>query len=90
MKVLFYGNVLEYTNGEKSYEPPGHSANCSTVRDLINILSSHFGDGFLDFLLGEETCFFLINGKGIMMSGGLDTKLNPGDKIEVLPFAQAG
>jgi len=60
------------------------------VRDLINILSGHFGEDFQDFLLGKETCFFLINGKGIMMSGGLDTKLNPGDKIEVLPFAQAG
>jgi molybdopterin converting factor small subunit len=60
------------------------------VRELISKLGSHFDERFKEFLLGEETCFFLINGKGLMMTGGLDTKIKAGDKIEVLPFAQAG
>jgi molybdopterin converting factor small subunit len=86
MKVLFYGAVLEYTNGEKSLEFDG----CSNVRELINELGGHYGLRFREFLLGEETCFFLINGKGLMMTGGLNTSLGSDDKIEVLPFADAG
>ena len=90
MTVLFYGSVLEYTNGEKSYEVPDISAGCSNVRDLAGKLGDHFGKRFQNFLLRDEKCFFLINGSGIMMTGGLDTKLHPGDRIEVLPIAQAG
>ena len=86
MKVLFYGNVLEYTDGEKAVEFDG----CSKVRDLAGKLGDHYGERFKEFLLGEETCFFLVNGKGLMMTGGLDTPLNPGDKIEVLSFVEAG
>jgi molybdopterin converting factor small subunit len=86
MKVLFYGSVLGYTDGRKSYE----DNDCSSVRELVKKLGEHFGEHFKNFLLGEETCFFLINGTGLMMTGGLDTKLQTGDKVEVLPFTEAG
>ena len=86
MQVLFYGNVLEFTNNEKFIE----EKNCGNIRELINMLGDRYGTRFKEFLLGEETCFFLINGKGIMMTGGLDTKLQSDDKIEVLPFVEAG
>ena len=86
MNVLFYGNVLDYTNGEKKYEPKSSFS----VGELVDELGRHYGENLKEFLLGEETCFFLVNGKGIMMTGGQDTKLCPGDKIEVLPFADAG
>ena len=90
MKVLFYGSVREHTNGDKSYEFPDTSESCLCIRDLIGKLGGYYGAAFRDFLLGSETCFLLVNGKGIMMTGGLDTKLLPGDKIELLPFVQAG
>jgi molybdopterin converting factor small subunit len=86
MKVFFYGNVLEYTNNEKSCE----TGNCFNVRELINELGNHYGERLKNFLLSKETCFFLVNGTGIMMTGGLETKLQSHDKIEVLPFAEAG
>ena len=86
MQILFYGNVLEYSKNEKSF----YIENCKNIRELINILGDHYGNQLKEFLLGEETCFFLINGKGIIMTGGLDTKLQSDDKIEVLPFAEAG
>ena len=88
MKVLFYGSVLDYTNGEKVFEYTGNA--CSSIRDLIGGLCGHYGERFREFILGEETCFFLVNGKGIMMSGGLDTTLCTDDTIEILPFADAG
>jgi len=86
MIVLFYGSVLDFTNGEKLL----NINDCSSIRTLIDKLSGQYGKNFEDFLLGNETCFFLVNGKGIMMTGGLDTILKPGDKIEVLPFTEAG
>jgi len=86
MKVLFYGNVLEHTKNEKSYD----TEDCSNMLELINELGVHYGGSLKDFLSGEETCFFLVNGKGIMMTGGFNTKLLSNDKIEVLPFTEAG
>ncbi|MCL2443331.1 MAG: MoaD/ThiS family protein [Treponema sp.] len=86
MDVLFYGNVINYTDGEKLCEVK----DCTSVRELIDELGNCYGDGFRQFLLGEDTCFFLVNGKGLMMTGGLNTRLQSGDKIEVLPFADAG
>ena len=86
MKVLFYGCVLDFTNGEKSFE----TGDCGTVRDLSVKLCDHFGERFRKFLFGDETCFFLVNGRGLMATGGLDTKLSPDDRIELLPIAEAG
>jgi molybdopterin converting factor small subunit len=86
MKIFFYGDVTKQTNGEKSCE----IKDCLNVRDLVYELSNHYGEPFGEFLLGEGTCFFLVNGKGLMMTGGTDTKLCPDDKIEILPFTEAG
>jgi len=86
MQVFFYGSVSGYTNGEKLY----NAKDCASVRELIYELNSFYGERLREFLLGEDTCFFLVNGKGLMLTGGMETKLSPNDKIEVLPFADAG
>jgi len=86
MDVIFYGNVLNYTNSEKHFE----ADDCSNVRELVDALGRRYGEKLKEFLLGEETCFFLVNGTGLMLTGGLNTKLKNGDKVEVLPFADAG
>jgi len=86
MTVVFYGIITEYTNGIKSYSP----ALCPDLRSLIDKLGTDYGGSFRDFLLGDETCLFLINGTGAMNTGGLDSPLIEGDKIEILPFVDAG
>ena len=86
MTISFYGNIIEYTNGIKSHE----INNCANIRELIEKLGDQFGDRLKNFLLGEETCFILVNGMGLMLTGGLDTKLKASNKIEILPFADAG
>lgn len=86
MIVLFYGNVLEHTCGEKSHEPK----DSQSISDLIEELGCHFGTQFKVFLLSGENCFFLVNGRSIATTGGLATKLHQGDKIEVIPFIEAG
>ena len=86
MKVLFFQEVQDYTSGEKSYE--AESVQC--VRTLIDHLGDLFGAPFKEFLLGDDTCFILVNGSGTMKTGGLDTPLSSTDTVEVVPFVDAG
>ena len=54
------------------------------------LTDANAADILKEFLSGEENCFFHVNGRGLMMTGGLDTKLCPDDKIDALLFADAG
>ena len=90
MTVTFYGRVTEYTNGEKSFTPAPGSCSFATLRGLFDVLCSHYGEGFESFINGSETCLILINGSGTAYSGGMDSPLGSGDKVEILPFVDAG
>ena len=83
--VTFFGSVLENTNGEKSFMPEF----CANLQGVVDMLSDRYGDSIKELLL-DGSYFPLVNGKGIMMTGGLDTPLNPDDRIEILPFVDAG
>ena len=86
MKISFYSNIRDYTSGEKTFE----TEDTGCVSSLIDILGERFGEKLKNFLLGENNCFILVNGKGIMTTGGLATTLHPDDKIDVLPFVGGG
>jgi len=86
MKTLFHGSILDYTVGESSLEVG--DAQC--LRALIDVLGERFGADFKEFLLDDDTCIFLVNGNGIMTTGGLGTPLHSGDTVEVLPFVEGG
>ena len=86
MKVSFFGSVQQYTSGKESFEMEA----ALNIRELISLLGEVFGSVFLEFLYGDKTCVILVNGKGIMTTGGLDTPLHAADSIEVLPFVDGG
>ena len=86
MTVLFHANIQEYTSGEPSYESEGSR----NVRGLIDELGERYGIDFRDFLIGDQTCFILVNGNGLMLTGGYDTPLSSGDTVEILPFVTGG
>ena len=86
MKVLFHGSVQELTNGKTSYG----AGEARDVRGLIGELGDRFGAAFREFLLGERTCLILVNGKGLMMTGGYGTPLDSGDTVDILPFVTEG
>jgi len=86
MLVTFYSSITKYTNGDKSYIPKNHP----TLRGVLEELGDYYGEGFESFINGNETCLFLINGSGIKLSGGLDSPLIQGDKIDILPFVDSG
>jgi len=88
MTVTFYGRITEHTKGESQFTPvPGE---CSSLRELIDMLGNYYGENFKSFLTADETCLILINSSGIAFSGGLDTPLKQKDKVEILPFVDAG
>jgi len=86
MIITFYGAVQEYTQGEKSFEP---DEPCATLRSLIPVLLKRYGDPFKE-AVDNERFFFLVNGRAAALSGGLNTSLKQGDKIEVIPRIEAG
>ena len=87
MTIAFHGKITEYTKGDRSFIP---KTDCSTLRVLLDELSSYYGESFRLFVNGDETCLFLVNGRGVALSGGLDSPLASGDRIEILPFVEAG
>jgi len=90
MTVLFYSDINKYTNGEKSYIPGNEDNSIATLQELLDRLFFRYGKGFEDFIKAGETCLILVNGNGVKLTGGLNTQLKPGDKIEFLPFVTAG
>ena len=85
MTVKFFGSILEHTNGEMSFEP----GTCPSLRELSGLLGSRYGESFTELMLGGA-CFFLVNGRGTALTGGLDTLLKKGDRVDMLPFVDAG
>ena len=86
MNVHFYGSALDHTGGVADFTPN----RSPDLRSLVDEIGSLFGDSFRDVLLANDSFILLVNGKGIMQTGGFETKLYPGDKIEILPFIDAG
>jgi len=86
MTVIFYGGVREYTSGLKSVEID----EAKNIRELIVKLIERFGKRFEEKLFSKESCFFLVNGKGIMTTGGLETPLSGNDRVELLQHVDGG
>jgi len=87
MTVKFYGSVQKHFSGDKLFH--AESAD-SDLSGLIDLLGERYGQPSKDFLYGENACLFLVNGSGIMSTGGLKTPLRAGDTVEILPFVDAG
>ena len=85
IKVIFFGLVKKQTNC-----PSIEMETAETLSILIDNLGEKFGATFKEYLLADDTCFFLINGKSIINTGGLNTPLKPEDKVEILPVVEAG
>jgi molybdopterin converting factor small subunit len=85
MKITFYGLVQNHSGCDSIVVE-----HAETLNRLIDELGDRLGVHFKEYLLGDDTCFFLINGKSIMRTGGLNTPLDPDDNIEVLPVVEAG
>jgi len=85
MKVIFFGDVSRFTNTEEL-----EIQNASTLDALITILADRFGIEFGEYLRADGTCFYLVNGRSILHTGGLQTPLTMDSVVQILPHVEAG
>jgi molybdopterin synthase sulfur carrier subunit len=68
----------------------------STLRELVTKLVNNFGDELASLLLESETrkvlphIRLMVNGRDIAFLNGMDTVLQPGDEVLILPPVSGG
>lgn len=90
VNVKFFGLVVEAAKKQTHTQ-----ANASTVRELLENLSSEFGDGFRKKLFdpkGELQGFVnvFVNNTDVRHLKELDTPLKDGDEVLILPAVAGG
>jgi len=87
--VVFYGGLARVT-GEKTAYLSG-----STVKEVLNLLMARYGERFESRIYdgdGKLRRFvnIYINGKDIRFLSQLDSKLDDGDEISIIPAVGGG
>jgi len=87
--VAFYG-VLARTTGEKTLEVNG-----STVKEVLSLLTARYGEQFENKIYDESGKLrrfvnIYVNGKDIRFLGQLDSELDDGDEISIIPAVGGG
>ena len=89
IKVLFFANIRDITN-EKETEVSGPS----TVKDLLVLLSGHYGEDIMNEAFDGDTVsdrvIVLVNGRHIAHTGGPDTRVTEGDTVAIFPIIGGG
>ncbi len=92
IRVKFFTTLREVT-GKKEEEV--ESSTIITVKELLTQLSKKYGIEFTDYIYDEKGDVrtyiqILINGRGIDVFQGLETKLKEGDVIAIFPPVGGG
>lgn len=90
VKVVFPSVIASVTAGEKETE-----VSASTLGEVIDRLVVKYGDAFKERIFdssGNLSKFlnFYVNGKNINFLKQLETQLNDGDKVLILPTVSGG
>ena len=87
VQVNFFSNVRALTGepGSTLELPEG-----SSVRDLLIIVAARYGDELREYLFTDEGGLDSLNGRGVGVLDGLDTTLNDGDRVAILPTIGGG
>ena len=87
IEIKFFTSLREIT-GQKVDEI--YLQNTVTVNELVTVLSEKYGKNFREYIYNKKGkvqgfLSFLVNGKNINIMQGLDTKLQEGDVVAILP-----
>ena len=90
VNVKFYGALVEAAKRQKTTE-----ANASNVRELLTSLANNYGDSFKQKVLdpkGGPQAFIniFVNNTDIRHLKDLETPLNEGDDVLILPAVAGG
>lgn len=90
MEVSYFATFRDITH-EYAYRP---SESPSTMGGLLDVLCKRYGKTFRSAVYeGEELSPFvilLVNGRNVRHTGGLETRVGPGDVISVFPMVAGG
>jgi len=89
VKITFYGALAKIT-GEKTTK-----VEASTLKEVTNTLIVKYGEKFKSRLYDEKGKLrrfinIYVNGKDIRFLNHLETRLNDGDKISIIPAVGGG
>ena len=89
VKVTFYG-LLRMETGEKETE-----LDASTLREALNILTAKYGERFKEKIYDEREnlrrfIYIYVNGKDMRFLDHLNTTLNHGDEVSIIPAVGGG
>jgi len=88
-KITLYGALAEVT-GEKTTD-----LEASTLQEAINALTTKYGEYFKNRIYDEKGNLrrfvnIYVNGKDIRFLDHLDTELNDGDNVSIIPAVGGG
>ena len=92
VEVSYFSNVRALT-GE-----PGSTLELkerSSVHDLLINVAARYGDELREYMFTEDNMLHshvvvILNGRGVGVLDGLDTALNDGDRVAILPSIGGG
>ena len=92
VEVSYFSNVRALTGESGStLELPDRSS----VHDLLIIVAARYGDELREYLFTDEGglhshVVVILNGRGVGVLDGLDSALNDGDRVAILPSIGGG
>ena len=92
VQVNFFSNVRALTGepGSTLELPEG-----SSVHDMLIVVAARYGDELREYLFTDEGglhshVVVILNGRGVGVLKGMDTALNDGDRVAILPTIGGG
>jgi MoaD family protein len=95
VSVRFFTALREIT-GKRQETLTFKNAEDATINSVLNRLAKRYGKSFVDYVYdqrsGEAKSFlqFLVNGRSASTSSGLETKLEDGDVLAIIPPVGGG
>lgn len=92
VEVSYFSNVRALTGESGStLELPERSS----VRDLLIVVAARYGDELKGYLFTDDGglhshVVIILNGRGVGVLDGLETALNDGDRVAILPSIGGG